>query len=439
MKQVSLKQLLSRLLATIAIAGAAALLLGADRVMADLTGVNQWYPGGLAVSPAGQAALVWGKIGYSSTGKYTGESMQAWLLTSANKVARKSKIAVSGAAWSLPDCDCGGFAPDGTIRLMWYKPGATSKKGVYSGDSISITSYSDDFGKTQSGPTYTAGAGWYINGLWFAPDGTLRAMWLEPGTTNSSGVYSGDTISVWAFDTHGNVTDKGPSLTMGAGFYCGYNAYVESDGTMRMLWYTLAGPGTIRGDSVGQVSVWTISAEGNESAEGPILSDGAGCYDVGILGQASDGTLRIMWLGLNSDVDFTVTVWTLDSSGGETAEGPVYTGPYAPNWHWPGMSVAPDGTAWIKWTSEASTNKEMSLWTLNAAGTRTAEGPVYKMGGFWDTDEDEMVLSDSGGADTATISWRLPPATSTSKSGKASVWTLDATGTATVKGPTYSY
>jgi hypothetical protein len=390
---------------------------------------NQWVTSGINAAPSGATTLAWSKSDYSATDALLRETFQVWTLNASNAETSKTALISREGPWTISG---GGLASDGSIRIAWVKPGTTSSGGVYSGDTLNVWVLTAGGVKTSEGPVYTKGAGWYMEDLIVMPDDTLRALWYKAGTTNSSGIYSGDVISFWALDTEGTETSKGPSLNKGQGWYFNgdFNEnLVAPDGTLQVLWDTQPHSSTV----AGKATVWTVDSTGDESAKGPVFSKAAGWY-AEALGIAPDSTLRLLWLKGTSSNSADVSVWSLDSSGTATSEGPDYS---VPNGNFnTNFVVASDGTSRFLWSTYAATDATITLWNFDSTGTLTEMGPIYSKGGLWSaTDEGPFVEPDG----SVQILWTLPPASSTATSGKASVWTLDSTGTETVHGPDYSF
>ncbi len=148
---------------------------------------------------------------------------------------------------------------------------------------------------------------------------------------------------------------------------------------------------------------------------------------------------RVLWVKPGvTDVNGNYTgdmasVWSLDANGHVTAQGPTY-GPF-PGATAAEIDTAPDGTTRLKWQTDGTYNKsgvytgdEVSIWTLDGTGKKTAQGPVYGPYLGW-TNEEVQVAPDN----TTRMLWRYTGSyTGSNYAGdKVTIWTLNSSGTAT--------
>ena len=275
-------------------------------------------------NPDGTSSLYWQKYSYDGTGALNGTQLSIWAVDAVGSQLSISPTYGPYAGWfaygGLPS-----FNKDGTVFVAWVNPGTTDSNGNYSGDQLSVWKTDSRGNQTSIGPTYGRYPGWHFSELYPSYDGTARLLWTLPGTTDSNGNYSGDTASIWTMDATGHETTISPTY----GPYAGWTAnslYAAPSSTSRLLW-VLPGTTDINGNFTGdQASIWSLNAADVQTSISPTYSaSGGGTVDS--LTVMPDGSERLSWDygAISGSTQFSL--WSLDASNNRTATGPVY-GPY---------------------------------------------------------------------------------------------------------------
>ncbi len=331
-------------------------------------------------------------------------------------------------------------------RALWIKPGITDVNGNYSGDMASVWTVDANGHVTAQGPTYGPYPEWRAEEIDVASDGTARLKWQIDGSYSSdTGTSSGDTVSLWTLDATGKVTVKGPTY----GPYPGWTDdgfQVAPDNTTRLFW-NHAGTTDINGNYSGdQLSLWTLNSAGAATAQGPTYGPYPGWRSDYSYQINADSTTRVIWIHSGSYASGsgdTVSVWSFNAAGKATAQGPSY-GPY-PGWTTGFGESAPDNTTRLLWVKRGMTDSnnnytgdQISLWTLNPSGAATAQGPTYGPYPGWRGDYFQ-VASDN----TVRLLWNNTgtysngDGTGTYSGDQVSLWSFNSVGKATATGPTY--
>lgn len=287
------------------------------------------YPGWQFVenfaNPDGTSAVYWGKYTSGSGAALTGNAISIWTVDSVGSRLTISPTYGPYSGWyfhgGIPS-----FNKDGTSFLAWVNPGTTDTNNNYTGDQLSLWKTDSRGNETSISPTYGRYPGWSFSQFYPAYDGTARLLWTQLGTTNNAGVYSGDTASVWSVDKFGTQTVVSPTY----GPYSGWTVSsitATPSSTSRLLWVlpgTTGSSGTFSGD---QVSIWSLNAADVETSISPTYTaPGGTLYG---MDARPDGSEDLFWR-FKSDANSNSTqfsLWALDASNNRTATGPVY-GPY---------------------------------------------------------------------------------------------------------------
>ncbi len=227
-------------------------------------------------------------------------------------------------------------APDKTSRLVWTNRGTTDVNGNYSGDILSIWSLNAAGQATAQGPSYGRYPGWSVNYVQVAKDNTTRMLWTNEGTysnNDGTGTYSGDQVSLWAFNAAGTETAQGPTYGRYVGWQ-GNEYFIAPDNTVRLLWRNM-GTTDVNGNYSGdKVSVWSLNTAGAATAQGPTYGPNPGWHAQYAYPVTSTNT-ALIWehdapgtttSGYSGDQD-EFTLWSLGTNDATTSMGPIY-GPY---------------------------------------------------------------------------------------------------------------
>ncbi len=407
------------------------------------SGGGGWEVLNQAIAPDGSSRMLWINPGTTdNNGNYSGDLVSVWTMNSAGTATAQGPVYGPYPGWEAQNLR---VAPDGTTRLQWVIPGTTDNNGNDSGDTVSIWTLDAAGNEQAEGDAYGPYAGWTNQDFEVAPDNTVRLLWNNQGSTDSSGNYTGDIVSVWTVNASGIATAQGQTY----GPYVGWNVSgyldVAADSTTRLLWINQGTTDSNNSYTGDEASVWTLNAAGTATAQGPTYGPFTGWYanDFQI---APDNTTRLFW-GNADTTDSSgnpiideVSFWTLDASGDEIAEGPGY-GPY-PGWVADYFEIAGDNTVRLLWTNPGSTDSSgnytgdiVSLWSFNASGQALAKGTAYGPYVGWGVSDFE-IAPDS----TMRLLWTNPGTTDSSgdyTGDQASLWSLNKSGTATATGPAY--
>jgi len=275
--------------------------------------------------------------------------------------------------------------------------------------------------------------------------GNSHVLWVKPGTTDTAGNYSGDTVSIWTVDVSGHQMAVSPTY----GPYAGWHAYTLTptfDGTLRMAWTQTTGTGANGFSSI--VSLWTLDGLANRMAVSPTY----GPYTGWLFSEEfanPDGTANLYWVKSkfsDTGVAFDgsqLSIWTVDSVGSRLAISPTY-GPYS-GWYFRGAlpSFLKDGTWFLSWVTEGTfdnnnnySGDRLSLWKTDGRGSRTSISPTYGPYAGWYFNQ--LYPAFDG---TARLLWTQPgvisSGTGTQNGDIASVWSVDQFGNQTSVSPTY--
>jgi hypothetical protein len=409
-----------------------------------------WKVQSMAVAADGTTRLQWEISGVSDTnGTYTGDTVSVWTLDQTGKVT-----AIGPAYGPYPSWRDEGFdvAPDNTTRLFWNKQGTTTN-GTYGGDTVTVYTLDRTGTKVGTAPVYGPYSGWRTYNYQIANDSTGRLFWTYEGTTMTNSdfttTYSGDTVTIWALDAGGRATAIGPAYGPFSGWR-GFDFQIASDNTTRLLW-TYEGSTDAKNNYSGNtVSLWAFNAAGKETVMGPSYGPYPGWrgeyFEI-----ASDNTTRLFWdnSGTYSNGNGTgaysgdqVSLWTLNTACQATANGPAY-GPF-PGWHTNEFSLAPDNTARLLWSTPGTTDTSgnysgdtVSLWSLDTSGRETAIGQAYGPYPGWrvsfaypvtNSVTDLLWLHDTPGSASYGYS---------SDQDEVTLWTLNTANAQTATGPVY--
>ena len=275
--------------------------------------------------------------------------------------------------------------------------------------------------------------------------GNSHVLWVKPGTTDTAGNYSGDTVSIWTVDVNGHEMAISPTY----GPYAGWHAYTLTptfDGTLRMAWTQVIGTGATSLSSI--VSLWTLDGTGNRMAISPTY----GPYTGWLFSEEfanPDGTANLYWVKSkfsDTGVAFDgsqLSIWTVDSVGSRLSVSPTY-GPYS-GWYFREAlpSFNKDGTWFLSWVTDGTSDTNnhysgdmLSLWKTDSRGNRTSISPAYGPYPGWHFDQ--LYPAYDG---TARLLWKQPGTlsggTGTQDGDIVSVWSVDRLGNETSISPTY--
>ena len=286
-----------------------------------------WHYVEFFTNPDGTSNLYWAKYSYDSSHVINGDSLSIWTVDAVG-----SQLTISPTYGPYPgwfgDGGIPSFNQDGTNFVTWINQGTYDTSGNYSGDQISIWKTDSRGNQTSIGPTYGRYPGWHFGELYPAYDGTARLLWTLNGTTDNNGNYSGDTASVWSVDATGHQRVVSPTY----GPFAGWNAdsiVAAPSSTSRLLWILPGSTDTNGNDTGDQGSIWSLNASNVKTAISPTYFSAGGTLD-GLMVFA-DGSERLGWkYGSNTASNYQDTqgsLWALDASSNLIVKGPVY-GPY---------------------------------------------------------------------------------------------------------------
>ena len=278
-------------------------------------------------NPDGTTALYWVKSTRDGSGAFNGTQLSIWAVDSVGSQLSISPTYGPYAGWYFRE-GIPSFNKDDTSYVVWVNEGTTDSNNNYTGDQLSVWKTDGRGTQLSIGPTYGRYPGWQFNELYPAYDGTARLLWTLSGTTDSSGNYTGDTASIWSMDSTGHQTAISPTY----GPYAGWstNSLIASpSSTSRLVWThpgTTDSSGSYSGDLV---SIWSLNAADVQTSISPTYSAGAGTM-LDSLFALPDGSERLTWETSSAASDYSNTEfleWSLDATNNQTATGPLY-GPY---------------------------------------------------------------------------------------------------------------
>ncbi len=259
------------------------------------------------------------------------------------------------------------------------------------------------------------------------------ALWIKKGTTDTNGLYSGDTVSIWVVNAAGSQT----AISATYGPFTGWRALElvpAFDGTLRLAWTKESGTGTNRQSAV---SIWTLDASANLKFVGPTYGPFDGWHLLEVFANP-DGTSNVYWVKSVFDATDTptanqVSIWRLDAVGSKLSISPTY-GPYSGWFFYEGLpSFNKDGTSFLAWVNPGVYDGKggysgdmISLWKTDVAGTELSIGPSYGRYANWTFSE--LFPAYDG---TARLLWTLPGTTDQNGNDSgdtASVWSVDSSG-----------
>ena len=275
--------------------------------------------------PTAPCGVNWVKSGGYSADGTTGDTASVWTFD-----ANGRETSIGPAYGPFPGWteDAIEVAADGTTREQWVRRGTYTASGS-SGDQASIWTLDATGKATSQGPAYGPFPGWAVRFFQIAPDKTVRLEWAKSGTTTGSG----DTVSLWTLNAAGSETAIGPAY----GPYPGWVTYlfeIAPDGTSRLQWVnqgTTDSSGNYTGD---EASVWALDATGKETSIGPTYGRFPN-WRLEFAYPITSSVTDLFWLheapgssadGFSEDSD-EFSVWNLDATGKSTHVGPVY-GPF---------------------------------------------------------------------------------------------------------------
>ncbi len=337
------------------------------------TGANDWVAQQIAAAPDGTARALW--TAESHTGR--GKMALVWTLDSSSHMLTYGPVygpySDSNGSWEPKQLV---VAPDGTSRLLWANHGV-------SGTEATIWTINANGVQTGVSPTYgpftDSGGTWYPEQIAAAEDGTSRLLWRYFGTAGVKAAVW--TLNSSSNNTETSVgTVLGPySNASGSGFP--QQIAVASDGTSRLLLDIYGTPNSTTGITSGDtISVASLSAVGVLTSSGTVYGPISGVALADMALNTADNTMRLLWHSTSSSVaGNSAYLTTLNSHGVQTAVGPTY-GPYA---GWSAVSVASvlDGTARVVWEENAaryrSTGDTAVVWGFNTSDAQSFIGTVY--------------------------------------------------------------
>ena len=279
-------------------------------------------------NPDGTTALFWAKSKSDTGAALDGSQISIWTVDSVGSRLSISPTYGPYSGWyfygALPS-----FNKDGTWFLSWVTQGTYDNNNNYSGDQLSLWKTDGRGNRTSVSPTYGPYSGWQFNELYPAFDGTARLLWTQPGAASTGvGTQSGDSVSVWSVDRFGTRTAVSPTY----GPYPGWtidSIVAAPSSTSRLLWVT---PGTTNSSgnfSGDQASIWSLDAANVRTSISPTYTAPGGSL-TGLFVRP-DGSENLSWeFGSNAGSSFNSTqfsLWDLDASNNRTVTGPIY-GPY---------------------------------------------------------------------------------------------------------------
>lgn len=298
-------------------------------------------------------------------------------------------------------------------------------------------------------PAQASGPLWIGSQIAKAPDGTSRVLWI-------SNTSSGQVVSLWKLDSHGNVLAK----TQAYGPYSDSNGkwapnsspdglLVAADGSLSLAWFYTGTDGD-------KASIWRFDANLNRTAVGPAYgpyvspNGNAQSWVPDLFVAGPNGTSRLLWTSASlpapgSDLrkpmipvnnpGVAIGIWTFDKNGVAVSTGKSY-GPYKDQngpWMPQQLEVGSDGTSRLLWVNSTSggTGRQASFWNFDGTGVATSMGPAYGPFGSWYPAHFDLNPSDS----SIRLLWTDLPSGANGQ--MASVWTLSSTGVKATVGPAY--
>lgn len=282
-----------------------------------------WHFQEMFPNPDGTTALYWLKPIFDSSQNFSSTQLSIWAVDSVGSQLTISPTYGPYPGWFFLE-GVPSLNKDGTSFVVWFNPDL-SNSDTYAGDQLSVWKTDSRGNQTSIGPTYGRYPGWRFRELYPAYDGTARLLWSYDGTTDANDNYSGDTASVWSMDATGHQTSISPTY----GPYPGWtvdSVIAAPSSTSRLLWVlpgTTNSSGNFTGD---QVSIWSLNSSNVQTSISPTYTSPGGQV-LDSLSVHSDGSEHLEWeySGIYPDGQFSI--WALDASNNRTVTGPVY-GPY---------------------------------------------------------------------------------------------------------------
>jgi hypothetical protein len=269
---------------------------------------------------------------------------------------------------------------------------------------------------TDYGPYEDSGGNpYFVRNMGVATDNSTRVAWYA---SSGEGVF--DELIMWALNNEGVATSYGTPY----GPYPGWS-FIEiglgPNGVSHVMWTkTIISGDTYEGE---EMEIWTLGSTGAATsygtAYGPYANGSSYWTPVGFDDNPTDGTLRLLWVTVDSSNNLsTALLWALSSTGTYTANGPTY-GPY-PNWNVHAMEVLDDGTARLFWSENvAGPGQDMVEWTESSTGTLSTAGPVYGPEDGWTADMFGVINKVSGNAN---VMWQYTD-------DSIDIWGMNSSGT----------
>ncbi len=385
--------------------------------------------------------VLWIKSGTTnSQGNYSGDTVSIWTVD-----ATGHQMAISPTYGPYPGWRAYELTPafDGTLRMAWTMDSGSSDAGYQS--IVSFWTLDGSGNRMSISPTYGPYPGWHFFECFPNPDGTSAFYWVK-STQDSTGTDNGTLLSIWTVDSVGSQLSISPTYGPYAGWYFreALPAF-NKDGTSYVVWVNLGTTDSSGSNYTGdQISVWKTDSRGNQLSIGPTYGRYPG-WQFNELYPAYDGTARLLWTvpstpdSQGNDTGDTVSVWSMDQTGSRTALSPTY-GPY-PGWTINSLLTAPSSTSRLVWTYSGTTDSSgnysgdlASIWSLNAADVQISISPTYSAGAGATLDS-LFVMPDG----SERLTWEFGEESSSDNYDSVQFleWALDATNNRTATGPVY--
>ena len=220
------------------------------------------------------------------------------------------------------------------------------------------------------------------------------------------------------------------------------------NGTTTVLWVKAGSYDSYNAYSGDTASVWTLDASGHQTSISPTYGPYTG-WQISQLSPNYDGTLLLAWTNDATAADYSIweqlSLWKLDARGSRTSISPTY-GPYS-GWLFHAISPQPNGTASVYWTMEGVTNSAgnysgdaLSIWTVDGINRLTAISPMYGPYAGWQfRDATPSIYTRDG---SSFLLWVQEGSASSDASNaysgdQVSIWKTDEFGNRTSLSPTY--
>ncbi len=379
--------------------------------------------------------VLWIKAGTTDpAGSYSGDLVSIWTVDAAGNQLAVSPTYGPYAGWRASQLTP---AYDGTLRMAWK---ADNSDGTP--DSIvSLWTLDSRANLTAISPTYGPYSGWTLLEEYANPDGTAALYWEKIDDAGAPG--SGSQISIWTVDARGNRLSISPTYGPYADWYF-YEALpsFSKDGTSFIAWVnsgTTDADGAYTGD---ELSLWKTDAHGSRLSISPLYGRYPGWF-FDQISPAYDGTARLLWVqpgGADSAGSYAgdiVSLWSVNSAGGQPAISPTY-GPFS-RWTARMLVTAPSGASCLLWAqpgaydsgSGSYSGDLASLWSLSAGNALTSISPTYAVPGAMVTGLD--ICADG----SEHLAWQLGNTVSGDSATRFSLWRLNSSSGLLAAGPTY--